>query len=214
MPKVDLRIYKREIREEMRAIRRQMPPEVTKKKNERIFQKVISLWEYRQAKVLVVYVSKELEVDTWKLMEHAFSQGKQVAVPRCVPNSRQMEMHLITSVDELSKGSYGIMEPSAQAPVLSDTSGAIAIVPAFCNDLQGYRVGYGGGYYDRYLSRFQGSKVGVNYSDCVRRRLIGGRYDVPIDILVTDRSIIRIRRPAPAPRGRGPAPWNQERKAD
>ena len=76
-------------------------------------------------------------------------------------------------------------------PILEDTKNAVCIVPAFCNDYRGYRVGYGGGYYDRYLSGFQGVKIGVNYSDCVRPRLIGGRYDVPIDVLVTDRYIRR-----------------------
>ena len=102
-----------------------------------------------------------------------------------------MNMHLIESMDDLKDGAYGILEPDASLPILQNTSDAVCIVPAFCNDYRGYRVGYGGGYYDRYLSGFEGVKIGVNYSDCVRPRLMGGRYDVPIDILVTDRYIRR-----------------------
>ena len=102
-----------------------------------------------------------------------------------------MNMHIIRSMDDLQSGAYGILEPKADLPILRETGNAICIVPGFCNDYRGYRVGYGGGYYDRYLSGFQGAKIGVNYSDCVRPRLLGGRYDVPIDVLVTDKYIRR-----------------------
>ena len=114
-------------------------------------------------------------------------------MPRCVENTRLMNMHLITGMEDLQEGAYGILEPREDLPILQKTKNAICIVPAFCNDFRGYRVGYGGGYYDRYLSGFEGVKIGINYSDCVRPRLIGGRYDVPIDVLVTDRYIRRCR---------------------
>lgn len=193
MQKIDLRAYKKEIRSEMRRIRSELSPEAAKRKDEAIYHRVISLDQYKRAKTVILYVSKELEVDTWRLMRRAFRDGKQVAVPRCVPNSRQMRMHLISSPEELTKGSFGILEPLESAPVLQNSKNALCIVPAFCNDYQGYRVGYGGGYYDRYLSSFQGFKVGINYSECVRPKLIGGRYDVPIDLLVTDRYIRRCK---------------------
>ena len=191
MPKIDLRLYKKEIREQMRKIRREMPPETAAKKDRAIYDRLVSMEQYRRAKTIVVYVSKELEVDTRRLMKKAWEDGKKGAAPRCVENTRTMNMHLIESMDDLKDGAYGILEPDASLPVLQNTSDAVCIVPAFCNDYRGYRVGYGGGYYDRYLSGFEGVKIGVNYSDCVRPRLMGGRYDVPIDILVTDRYIRR-----------------------
>lgn len=199
MPKLDLRVYKKDIRTQMRAIRRDMSPETATAKNEAIFRRICVMDEYRYARTLVTYVSKELEVDTIHLIQHALNQGKRVAVPRCVENTRVMNMHFIRSLDDLEAGSYGILEPSPSAPVLHRTRDAIAIVPAFCNDLSGYRIGYGGGYYDRYLYNFQGVKVGVNYTECVKPRLINGRYDVPVDILVTDQSIIRIHTPSISP---------------
>ena len=60
-------------------------------------------------------------------------------------------------------------------------------VYAFCNDRKGYRLGYGGGYYDRFLSQYSGWTVGINYSECVRDELQPGRYDVPIQMLLTER---------------------------
>lgn len=193
MSKIDLRQYKKEIRAQMRKLRREMPPETIQKKDREIYERLIAMEQYQCAKTVVVYVSKELEVDTRRLMEKAWADGKQVAAPRCIANTRQMKMHLIKSMADLHAGAYGILEPDETLPVLKDTKKAVCIVPAFCNDFRGYRVGYGGGYYDRYLSGFEGVKIGVNYSDCVRPRLIGGRYDVPIDVLVTDRYIRRCR---------------------
>lgn len=191
MPKIDLRLYKKEIRAQMRKIRREMPEEVIRQKDRSIYEKLIAMDQYRRANTVVLYVSKELEVDTRQLMKKAWEDGKRVAVPRCIENTRLMNMHLIRSMDDLRVGAYGILEPDESLPILTQTKNAVCIVPAFCNDYRGYRVGYGGGYYDRYLSRFEGVKIGVNYSECVRPRLIGGRYDVPIDILVTDRYIRR-----------------------
>ena len=191
MPKIDLREYKKEIRSQMRRIRREMSPQTVQAKNDRIYKRLIATQQYRRAKTVVVYVSKELEVDTRRLMEHAWADGKQVAAPRCVENTR--------------------LEPYSNLPVLEDTTNAICIVPAFCNDYRGYRVGYGGGYYDRYLSTFQGVKIGVNYSDCVRPKLIGGRYDVPVDLLVTDRY---LRRCTTRPSVRHRKPVRQGTKGD
>ena len=153
MPKIDLREYKKEIRSQMRRIRREMSPQTVQEKNDRIYKRLIATQQYRRAKTVVVYVSKELEVDTRRLMEHAWADGKQVAAPRCVENTRLMKMHLIGSIEDLEEGAYGILEPYSNLPVLEDTTNAICIVPAFCNDYRGYRVGYGGGYYDRYLAQ-------------------------------------------------------------
>ncbi len=125
-------------------------------------------------------------------MEQALADGKTLCVPLCT-GPGTMELRAVRDLKELTPGAYGILEPREDLPILQKTKNAICIVPAFCNDFRGYRVGYGGGYYDRYLSGFEGVKIGINYSDCVRPRLIGGRYDVPIDVLVTDRYIRRCR---------------------
>ena len=147
----------------MRRIRREMPPEIVQKKDQAIYERLISMEQYRRAKTIVVYVSKELEVDTRRLMEKAWEDGKKVAAPRCVENTRLMNMHLITSMDDLQEGAYGILEPKESLPILEDTKNALCIVPAFCNDYRGYRVGYGGGYYDRYLARCGAFSLALAY---------------------------------------------------
>ena len=193
MSRIDLRVYKKGLRAKMRALRQNMPEVLKKEKDRLIFEKIVRLPQYKKAKVLITYVSSQVEVDTRRLICRAFKDGKQVAVPRCIPNSREMQMHFISSMEDLAPGAYGILEPSPQAKVCGTGAGALCIVPAFCNDLKGYRLGYGGGYYDRYLSRFRGVKVGVNYSDCVIPALEHGRYDVPLHMLVTERKVHHIK---------------------
>ena len=185
--RVDLRVVKKELRQEMRNIRRNMIPPLRAEKNRLIFQRLIRLPQYQKAHTIITYVSTELEVDTRRLMEQAWKDGKQVVVPRCVEGTRNMEMCYIRSMDDLEPGMYGIPEPKASCAICSDWSDCLCIVPAFCNDKKGYRLGYGGGYYDRFLSQFSGMTVGINYSECVRKELQHGRYDVPIQMLLTER---------------------------
>ena len=112
MSKIDLREYKKEIRAQMRKIRREMPPDVIREKNDQIFRRLVATQQYRRAKTVVLYVSKELEVDTRRLIKRAWKDGKRVAAPRCVENTRLMNMHLIRSMDDLQEGAFGILEPN------------------------------------------------------------------------------------------------------
>ena len=121
MPKIDLRLYKKEIRSQMRRIRREMPEEVMQQKDRAIYERLISMEQYRRASTVVLYVSKELEVDTRQLMEKAWEDGKRVAAPRCIENTHLMNMHLIRSMDDLREGAYGILEPDESLPILTQT---------------------------------------------------------------------------------------------
>lgn len=188
--RVDLRVYKKELRKEMRLIRSGMNDALVAEKNRLIFQRLIRLPQYQQAKCIITYVSTSGEVDTRCLMEQAWKDGKQVAVPRCIPGTKEMEMLYITAMSDLEPGAYGILEPKANCRRCCCWERSLCIVPAFCNDLHGYRLGYGGGYYDRFLSKYSGWTLGINYSECVRKEILHGRYDVPIQMLLTERDKI------------------------
>ena len=193
MPKVDLRQYKNDLRREMRGVRKMMSPALRQEKDRLIFQRLIRLPQYQTAHTLICYVSSPREVGTLSLICHALENGKKVAVPRCVPGTHLMEMFYIRSLDELTPGSYDILEPSPKAPRCRSWKNSICIVPAFCNDREGYRLGYGGGYYDRFLSKYTGVTVGINYSECIRDSICHGRYDIPIQMVMTERELIRIK---------------------
>lgn len=189
MPVRDLREEKNALRKRYRSIRRGYSESFKAGLDELVYKRVTGLYQYRNAELVLSYVSKDIETDTLKLIERAWSDGKRVAVPRCIDGTRLMQFYYITSFDQLEKSSFGVMEPIeelceklAEAP-----ENSLCIVPGMAFDSQGYRLGYGKGYYDRFLSDYKGVKVGVCYSDCIKWTLPRGKYDKPVDILITDR---------------------------
>ena len=187
MPVMDIRPIKAELRQKYRSLRQAMPQEIKEQKDDAIALQVRRLWQYQRNNVLLIYVSTSIEVDTHRIIRRAIADGKRVAVPRCVPDTRNMEFYYIDSIEELSPGMFGVLEPSANPDRLyKECEGGLCIVPAFSYDWRGYRLGYGKGYYDRFLSRFEGNMVGICYSDCVQRSLPHGRYDRPVELLVTE----------------------------
>lgn len=187
MPVTDIRPIKMELRQKYRSLRQAMPPEIKAQKDEAIAAQVRRLWQYQRNSVLLIYVSTSIEVDTFRIIRQAIEDGKRVAVPRCVPDTRNMEFYYIRSTDELKPGTFGVLEPEANPENLyKESEGGLCIVPAFSYDWRGFRLGYGKGYYDRFLSRFEGNMVGICYSECVQRSLPHGRFDRPVELLVTE----------------------------
>ncbi len=206
----NIKELKNSLRLSSRAFREQMDEEKKKKADESILRRLTSLREYAQADWLYTYVSKPIEVDTVELIRRALSQGKHVAVPRCVPGTREMEFYEIASLEELAPGAFGVLEPvPGCSRLVEEETGGLCVVPGLSFDSEGYRLGYGKGYYDRFLSRFRGVTVGACYSGCVRRMLPHGYFDRPVDILVTERMIRNISKGASRPGNGGK---NHERK--
>ena len=192
MPKPinDIRPVKTALRDKYRAIRAAMSPEEKDQRDTAIADQVSQLWQYRDNDTLLVYVSTPIEVDTRRVIEQAILDGKRVAVPRCVPDTRNMEFYYISGVQELSPGMFGVLEPDpATHEPVTDLDHGLCIVPAFSYDWSGYRLGYGKGYYDRFLSRFSGTIIGICYASCVQRSLPHGRFDRPVELLVTENYI-------------------------
>lgn len=189
MRPVDIRQYKQELRDSIKEERRNMDPEEKARLDSSIARNVQRLYQYRSAKTVLVYVSTVIEVDTFKIIENCWRDGKQVAVPRCIDGTRLMDFHYITSFDDLKPGAFGVLEPGEHLPVVEDFTGCLMLLPALSIDYLGYRLGYGKGYYDRYMSKFSGSCAGICYSDCIRRHMYHGRFDRPVDVIVTEKWI-------------------------
>lgn len=186
MHNIDIRKYKLELREQCKKRRREMPAEEKLAKDLAIAEKVTKLYQYRSAKLIMIYVSTAIEVDTYNIIKRAWQDGKKVAVPRCIPYTRQMEFHYITSFDDLSPGTFSVLEPDESLPIVTDFSESLMLVPAFIFSANGYRLGYGKGYYDRYMSRYDGSAVGICYVEDFKLKMFHGRYDRPVETVVTN----------------------------
>ena len=189
MRPLDISTYKTEIRNRIKQERQQMDPEIKAKYDKGVADNVRRLYQYKSAKTVLVYVSTPIEVDTIQIIKNCWEDGKKVAVPRCIPDTRMMEFHYIESLDQLSPGMFSVLEPNENLDIVEDFSGCLMLLPALSLDYLGYRLGYGKGYYDRYLSRFEGVCAGLCYTQHTRKHMYHGRFDRPVDVIVTEKWI-------------------------
>jgi len=193
---MNLKHEKERLRNECKNLRASFSEKQKKQYDKEIFKRLISLYQYRDSSLILTYVSKDIEVDTIKLIEKALSDGKQVAVPKCIAGTRNMDFYFITGFDCLEKSTFGVLEPITDICRRTESfENSVCIVPGMSFDIRGYRLGYGKGYYDRFLSGYNGTKVGLCYSNCVKWKLPNGKYDETVDILVTERYFRKIKNP-------------------
>ena len=164
---------KRALRREIKAAVAALDKGYTKEADLQIFRHVAGLPEYEQAGTLFCFVGTSSEIDTAPILEDALRRGKRVGVPRCISRGI-MEVREIRSFRDLEAGKYGIMEPGAHAPVIQAEEINLAIVPCMSCSHDGRRLGYGGGYYDRYLGRTRAVKAVI-----CRERIM--RADIPVE---------------------------------
>lgn len=155
------------------------------KKDETIYKKFIALSIKSEFKTLLCYVSAEIEVDTFGIIDYCFENNIKVAVPRCIDDGI-MKFFYISSVDDLEKGKYGIYEPKSYCSEYLPDDKSLCIVPALSADLNGYRIGYGKGYYDRFLSDYKGKSVVLGYKENLKSELPIGEFDRKCDLIITD----------------------------
>lgn len=154
---------KKTLRRELIQRRREMDPEEKSRADMAVFAKLIPLLE--SCSSVFTYVSTEIEVDTRRLLSWCFEHGKSVATP--VSGDTELTFYPISSEKDLEAGRFGILEPVARSAPLVPDKNSLCIVPALLCDRSGLRLGYGRGYYDRFLSGFPGKSVIICYSDFV-----------------------------------------------
>lgn len=184
---------KNDLRAFFKAVRTSLSKAEKTRLDSRIADRFLTLPQYHEAKTVLFYVSLPLEIDTFSLMEQAFSDGKTVAAPRCVPGTREMEFYILRDICDLAPGAFGVSEPKADAcEKLTDLSRGLCVVPALGFARDGYRLGYGKGYYDRFLARFLGRTVGLVYDACLKEHLPHDKFDCRVQQIVTENQIIKI----------------------
>lgn len=187
----DIRPLKNKIRERCKKIRSEMSEPQKQRLDRKITAKLLNMWQYRDADIIFTYVSTDIEVDTREIIKRALLDGKTVAVPKCVDGTRLMDFYVIKSLGELESGAFGVLEPIPnKCEKITDFSKGLCIVPALAFDRSGYRLGYGKGYYDRFLSNFCGETLGLCYNACIKDGLPHGKYDRRVDKIITQSNII------------------------
>lgn len=153
-----------------------------------------ALDDYKRAKRVAVYVSWNSEVNTHPLIEQALNDGKRVAVPYCVPKTRDMKMLEITRFpDDLKPGTMGILEPDpAVCPEMAPEAIDLIIVPGVGFTERGERLGYGGGFYDRYLPKLKATAAQIALAPefQILDTLPVEAHDQRVPTIITERRII------------------------
>lgn len=185
----DISLQKKELRARYKALRQNGDQAAQYAADRIIMQRIIELSQYKKAALLLAYVSMGGEVDTLQLIVRALAEGKSVACPRCRKEDHAMTFHRINALDELVQGAYGIYEPRPDAPPVSpgEMADSVCLVPGLSFDVSGARLGYGGGYYDRFLAQYDGVSVGLCRAESrSESELPQDEYDIRVDIVVSD----------------------------
>ncbi len=165
------------------------------KKSRQICEAVLSSEIYTEAgQILCFYPIKE-EPDIRQIAEHALADGKRVALPVCRDEERGMSFYYIKSLKALRKGKFGIPEPDTMsAEEVKDFSNALVLVPGIVFDKAGYRLGYGGGYYDKFFGeKERHSLVGICYGEMLKNNLPHTENDIRVNYICTETGINKVK---------------------
>ena len=187
----DIRLVKRGLRQKFRGIRQNLDPQDKAAWDQRITANLLRSPRWRRASRVLLFVSKPIEIDTHALISTALRQKKQVLLPRCLDEKGHMAFFAIQSWEDLAPGLYGLLEPDpARCPFWQGESGALCLVPGLAFDEEGFRLGYGKGYYDRFLTSHPVETVGLCFGDLVVPRLPHSPLDRRVSALVTEAGVL------------------------
>ena len=183
---------KKALREKFRAVRKSAKSE---DKDSKIFVLTVESDFFLCADTVFLYCSVGSEADTLRIINYALSAGKRVALPKCTDRNGSMDFYYITDTEKsLTDGMFSLKEPDSDVcDKAYATEASLCIVPALAVDKRGYRLGYGGGYYDRFLSSFKGIRAGLCYEECFCEELPYDEHDIRLNRIITDYKIYEIK---------------------
>jgi 5-formyltetrahydrofolate cyclo-ligase len=179
---------------------------ITKKRNElslteksekdnAIYEAIINSELFIKAKMIFIYISFGNEVDTHKIIEKALSLGKEVCVPKVISRLKGMRALKINSLNNLKVSDYGVLEPEDNSEEVFVKDMNLAIIPGLVFDLKGGRIGYGGGFYDRFFSNtnIDITKIALAYQFQILEELPLEDHDVSINNIITENGFNKVK---------------------
>lgn len=175
---MDKTLLRKQIREKKRA----MTPEQIEQASARLAELFLSSSLYREAKTIYGYLPYNQEVRTVPMLQQALADGKKVAVPKVYGD--EMKFIYLTDLTDVEKGYAGIPEPIADEPVADDVT-ALVLMPGLAFDPDGHRIGYGGGFYDKFLTAEPNHPtLALCYAFQMLPHLDTEAFDVPVDCVL------------------------------
>ena len=173
---------KKELRSYIRQRKQEMTEQQIEEASRRLGQLFVETKQYRNAKTIYGYLPYNQEVRTVPMLERALADGKRVAVPKVYGD--EMKFIYLTDLAQVEKGYAGIPEPIADGPVADDPN-ALVLMPGLAFDQEGHRIGYGGGFYDKFLAAEPNHPtVALCYDFQMVDQIPTDDYDIPVDCVL------------------------------
>lgn len=158
---------------------------------ERINKRLFKHPYWKQSETIALTISRGREIETSTIIEEAWRQRKKVVIPKCCPEQFKMEFRTYESENQLEMVYFGLKEPIVSKTSLIRAEDIdLVIVPGICFDRNGFRIGYGGGYYDRYLSEYKGLTISLAFEAQIVPSIPVQSHDVPVHQILTEKEVI------------------------
>lgn len=162
-----------------------------KKIEQQLIKNLLTTELWQNAQSIGIYLSFGSEWETRGIIEAAWEQGKRVTIPKTIPETKTMKFYQINNYSQVRKGHFDIEEPIVdQTTFIEKNKIDLLIVPGVVFSADGYRVGFGGGYYDRFLTDFIHPTISLVWSEQLIQTVPTNQYDLPVQYVVTEKEII------------------------
>jgi 5-formyltetrahydrofolate cyclo-ligase len=147
--------------------------------------------DWKEAQVIGITISMLPEVDTYQIIKKSWELGKQVVIPKCSPKEKKLSFRTLTAFSQLESVFHGLLEPiEAETIEVGPDQIELLIVPGLAYTREGYRIGFGGGYYDRFLKDYHGSTISLAFNSQVIPHIPVEVHDVPVSTIITNNEVI------------------------
>lgn len=181
---------KKEIRQNMIKVLKSISEDNRLEAENSITANALEFIKHKEYSSVGIVLPMKIEYNTWKLIDEMIQLNIEVYSPQCHYDDKSMTFHRLTSRDEVGSDEKGIPIPNTDAAVNNNVD--LLIVPGLVFSTDGYRIGYGGGFYDRFLTTFKGDTASVIFSEQLGETIVQ-QHDLPVDILITDKEILRTK---------------------
>ena len=183
---------KNELRQKYRALRDSFGEEFITNASISACKNLASTQEFINADTVLLYYPTKNEISPLPIFEICLKLGKTVAFPVCNKENSTLVFKEIFSLNDLSRSTFGIFEPGESCKEIEFSHNTICLVPALLFSSDGHRLGYGKGFYDRFLDNFKGISVGFSYSALVCDKLPKESHDISLNMIITESEVYRL----------------------
>ena len=182
---------KKALRKKYQAKLNELPKPLYEHYSYLIAQSLFHSKEWKEANTIGITVSRFPEVDTFQIIRKGWEEKKKIVVPKCYPKTKTLRFRVLTAFNELESVYYGLLEPiEAKTKEVENDVIDLLIVPGLLYTKEGYRLGFGGGYYDRFLVNYTGKTLTLAFSQQIVENLPIEEHDRPVRKIITEQGAI------------------------